>query len=274
MIEIPDPSFGPRFVPIPALAAGGRWRVEAMRSLREPLLLWFTQGQGRITVAGVTRGYTAHNVVFLPAGTMHGFEMSGRVFGTAVHFGRNPGLALPETPQHLRIRDAAAQKEVQQLIDGAAREAEAGRPAADRAVGHLLGLVAIWLERQMALAATGQPSAPPDAARRLAVRYARLLERDHRSGMGVADYAAALGVTPTHLSRACKAASGRPAHALLQDRLLFEARRLLAETPMPVKEVARSLGFSSPAYFTRAFQAQTGRTPSDFRRSSRPVTRG
>ena len=273
MIEIPDPLFGPRFVPIPALAAGGRWRVEAMRSLREPLLLWFTQGQGRITIAGVTRGYTAHNAVFLPAGTMHGFELTGRVFGTAVHFGRDHGLPLPATPQHLRIRDTAAQKELQLLIDGAAREAEGGRPGADRAVGHLLGLVAVWMDRQIAQAGAAEPARRPDAARRLAERYARLLERDHRSGMAVADYAAALGVTPTHLSRACKAASGRPAHALLQDRLLFEARRLLVETQLPVKQVARDLGFSSPAYFTRAFQTHTGHTPSEFRRTSRVPTR-
>ena len=57
-----------RLVAIPRLAAGGRWRVEAMRSLSEPCLLWFTKGQGRITIAGVTRGYTAHNAIFIPAG--------------------------------------------------------------------------------------------------------------------------------------------------------------------------------------------------------------
>ncbi|MGB3314183.1 MAG: hypothetical protein WBB85_07205, partial [Albidovulum sp.] len=54
-----------RIVPIPRLAAGGRWRVEAMRSLSEPMLLWFTKGQGRITIAGSTRGYTANNAVFI-----------------------------------------------------------------------------------------------------------------------------------------------------------------------------------------------------------------
>jgi len=45
----------PRLVAIPRLAAGGKWRVEAMRSLSEPCLLWFTKGQGRITISGVTR---------------------------------------------------------------------------------------------------------------------------------------------------------------------------------------------------------------------------
>jgi hypothetical protein len=55
-----------RLMAIPRLAAGGRWRVEAMRSLSEPMLLWFTKGQGRITVAGVTRGYEVVLKIDLP----------------------------------------------------------------------------------------------------------------------------------------------------------------------------------------------------------------
>jgi AraC-like DNA-binding protein len=34
---------------------------------------------------------------------------------------------------------------------------------------------------------------------------------------------------------------------------------------MPAREVADQLGFSSAAYFTRAFQQAAGRTPSAFR---------
>jgi len=287
MTLVPDPDTGPRIVLIPRLAAGGRWRIEAMRSLREPVLFWFTQGAGRITVAGTTRGYGAHNAVFVPAGVMHGFEMTGRVFGTAAFFGRNHGLTLPAAPQHLRIRDTAAQQELGAILDSAQRELEGGRPGAVRAAQHHLGLAAIWLDRQASMAEAAQarpapvpqPGRAPDrapeiagagataaAARRLAERYARLLERDYRSGMAVADFAAALGVTPTHLTRACKAASGRAAHALLQDRVLYEARRLLAETDLPVMRVAETLGFRSPAYFTRAFHHKVGVTPSAFRR--------
>lgn len=269
MTPIPDPSFGPRIVPIPRLAAGGRWRVEAMRSLREPVLLWFTQGQGRITLSGVTRGYGAHNAVFIPARTLYGFEMVGRVFGNAVFFGHEPQVSLPGAPLHLRVREVAPQNELNAILENTQRELTEHRPGSERAVQYHLGLLGVWLERQATLRAVADASATsrPDAARRLTERYARLLERDFSSGMNVADFAAALNVTPTHLSRACKASCGRPAHALLQDRVLFEARKLLADTGLPIKDVARQLGFASPAYFTRAFQAQVGKTPSAFRHS-------
>jgi len=46
---------------------------------------------------------------------------------------------------------------------------------------------------------------------------------------------------------------------------VFEARRLLADTRKPVKQIAAELGFASPAYFTRAFQGRCGQSPRSFR---------
>lgn len=254
-----------RLVAIPRLAAGGRWRVEAMRSISEPLLLWFTKGQGRVTVAGSTRGYTAHNAIFIPPGMMHGFEVGPQVFGTAVFFGRGTTVTLPATPQHLRIREVHAQQEVNITLDAIQRELASASPGADRAARHYAGLLGVWLERQ--IEKSSADTAPPDAARRLVARYAALLERDFRSGMGVGDFAEALGVTPTHLTRCCRLACGRPASALLHDRQIFEARRLLTETGLPVWQIASSLGFTSAAYFTRAFHNRTGKSPTGFRRA-------
>jgi AraC-like DNA-binding protein len=258
---------GFRVVPLARFAQGPRWRTEAMRSYDEPLLLWFTRGQGRVTIAGVTQGYGPHHAVFLPPRTVHGFEMRGQVFGTALWFPRACAIGLPEEPAHLRFRDAQEQAELNALIDNLQRELERELPGRERALFHHAGLLAVWLERQIA---RGQEQAiHTDASRRLAAAFAALVEQDFRSGRQVHDYAAALGVTPTHLSRACNAACGRPASAILADRIHYEARRLLSETRWPVKEIARALGFSSAAYFTRAFHKHTGLTPSAFRRHSR-----
>ncbi len=254
-----------RLVAIPRLASGGRWRVEAMRSLSEACFLWFTKGQGRITLAGVTRGYTAHNGIFIPPGVMHGFEVGPQVFGTAVFFGKNCRVTLPEKPLHLRIREVHAQQEMNVTLDAIQRELDSTTPAHDRAAEHYLGLLGVWLERQ---AAKALPDAPrPDAAWRLVARFTALLEQEFRSGAGVGELAARLGVTATHLTRCCKHACGRSAIELLQDRRIFEARRLLSETKLPVNHIGTALGFASAAYFTRAFQHRTGSSPSAFRRS-------
>lgn len=264
MTQIPQAApAGFRVTHLNRFAQGGRWRTEAMRSYRQPVLIWFTRGQGRITVSGVTRGYGPHNLVFLPAGTMHGFDTPGQVFGSVVFLPPDPALMLPDQALHLRFRDSTQQNELTGLIDALAREIEGNLPARERALHYRAGLVAVWIERQ--IAQMPEITTPPDASRRLAAAYSALIEQDLTSGRSVAEYAAVLGVSPTHLSRACNIASGRPASALLADRILFEARRLLSETRLPVGDIAAALGFTSAAYFTRSFHRQTGLTPTQFR---------
>jgi AraC family transcriptional activator of pobA len=264
---IPQTPSSLRIQAISRLVQGGRWRVEAMRSLREPVMFWFTQGQGRITVAGTTRGYAPNQAAFIPAGVMHGFEVAPRIQGTAVFFGRDHGLDLPTQPTFLRPRDPIAQKEIVGLLENIQREIETPRPAAMKAAQHHLGLLAVWIDRQIERERAHEPlPGRPLAAQRLVARYAALLERDLDSRRTVADFAAALGVTATHLTRACRATCGKGAHALLEDRILFDARRLLAETRLPIKDVAAMLGYNSAGYFTRAFQRAAGVTPSAFRR--------
>jgi AraC-like DNA-binding protein len=249
---------------LPRVSPDTRWRTEAMRSYAQPSLLWFTKGQGRITVAGVTHGFGPHHAVFMPAGTMHGYEMLGQVFGHAVFFPTGKELNLPEEPMHLRFRDVQQQAELTALVDNLHRELESQLPGQDRAMMAHAGLLSIWLAREVERG--NLQDLVPNAARRLAMAYSSIVERDYRTGKTIHDYAAELGVTPTHLTRSCKAACGRSASTLLADRLHFEARRQLCETRRHVKDIARDLGFSSAAYFTRAFQKHTGETPSSFRR--------
>lgn len=253
------------------LAFGGRWRVEAMRSYSRPALLWFTRGAGRITVNGVTRGYGAHNAIFLPPGTMHGFDMLGQVLGSVVFLPAAAGIEWPEDPLHLRVRDVRLQAQLTGIIEVMERASKADDAETARELYHHAGLLGVWLRRRVVSGDTAIDGERVEtAASRLVAAYTALVERDYRQSLGVADYARTLGVTPTHLSRACRATSGRTAHAILADRRLYEARRLLRDTRIPVSEIAVGLGFGSPAYFSRAFRSETGLSPSDFRRA--PIT--
>ena len=62
-----------------------------------------------------------------------------------------------------------------------------------------------------------------------------------------------------------RAATGRPATGLIEERLIREARRNLVYTNLPVSTVAYALGFSDPAYFSRVFSRATGLSPRAFR---------
>lgn len=253
-----------RLTAIPRLSGGERWRVEGLRSLEEHCFLWFTKGQGRITIAGQIKGYTAHNAIFIPKGVMHGFDVGAQVFGTAVFFGDTADDDLPKVPIHLRIRDVQSQQEVNSTLDAIQRELDSTQPGNLRAAQAHLALLSVWIERQTNRLA--DESQPNDTARKLVGRFAALMEQKFRSGVGVGDLARDMGITPTHLTRCCKQIAGRSAIDMLQDRRISEARKLLAETNMPINVVGSSLGFTSAAYFTRAFQNHTGSSPRAFRR--------
>ncbi len=242
-----------------------KWRTEAMRSHATPRLIHITKGQGRITVAGLTNGYGPNNLIFIPAGTIYGLEVGPTVFGQIMTL--PDGADWPDAPFHLRLLDVAPQKELQGYIEAIERELQ---PSGDhRAANCHLGLLAIFVERQLAKRDTGTiDKRRNSAAGRLVARYSALIARDFASDRSVADYAATLKVTPTHLTRVCQQTCGRSALRLLNERIHYEACMLLRDTNVPVQDIAKLLSFRSPAYFTRSFQEKSGQTPSEFRRTS------
>ncbi|MEO0772614.1 MAG: helix-turn-helix domain-containing protein, partial [Pseudomonadota bacterium] len=77
-----------------------------------------------------------------------------------------------------------------------------------------------------------------------------------------------LGVTPTHLTRACRSSAGMTASELLTGRTVYAMRDLLETTDHPANRIAAMLGFKSAAYFSRFVLQHTGQTPTNLRKSA------
>lgn len=65
-----------------------------------------------------------------------------------------------------------------------------------------------------------------------------------------------------------KTETGRTAKDYINSRLLRAAKQLLADDTLNVTQVSQQLGFEYPQHFVRFFKTQTGKTPSDFRKSA------
>lgn len=98
---------------------------------------------------------------------------------------------------------------------------------------------------------------------RLAIEF---IESQLAQSIGVADIAAAAGMSAFHFSRAFRTTTGAPPYAYLLDRRIAAAKRRLAEPGLPLATVAHECGFNNASQFSRMFKAATGRTPSDYRR--------
>ncbi|HTL53484.1 MAG TPA: helix-turn-helix transcriptional regulator [Planctomycetota bacterium] len=79
----------------------------------------------------------------------------------------------------------------------------------------------------------------------------------------VAELAGALHMSASSLSHRLKATSGWTVVDRIRWLRIREARRMLGGSGRSVKEVGRSLGFSSQGYFSRVFRAVTGIWPSE-----------
>ena len=254
-----------RLVTLAQLAKAGPWQLELAHDRAEHLLIWITKGQGVALLDGARRGMGIHNALFIPARNLMAVELMRNGYGQALVIPDSAHLTLPKTAQHLRIRDVAAQAELTVLFEAMGREQNAQRPLYHSAMRAYGDLMAVWLRRHL----PEEPAPRHSAARRLVIAYCDRLVREYASGASMADHAEALDVTPTHLTRVCRAETGRTAAALLTERLLHAARQLLIGTDVPVQDVARHLGFGSAAYFTRFIQQHTQKTPTALRKAVR-----
>jgi AraC family transcriptional regulator of adaptative response / DNA-3-methyladenine glycosylase II len=119
------------------------------------------------------------------------------------------------------------------------------------------------------------PGSPDWNARAdLAARAVRLITDGYADEHGISGLARRLAVTDRHLRRLLLAELGTTPIALARTTRLQTARRLLAETDMPVTEIAFASGFSSVRQFNASFQEAYGRPPSALRsRVPRPRPR-
>ena len=65
-----------------------------------------------------------------------------------------------------------------------------------------------------------------------------------------------------------KTETGRTAKSLINDRLLSASRQLLVDETLSITQISQHLGFEYPQHFVRFFKAQTGKTPSEYRKTS------
>jgi len=97
-------------------------------------------------------------------------------------------------------------------------------------------------------------------------KFTTLVEENFLEHTKVSHYAAKLFISAGHLNDVVKEMMGSNAKAIIDERRVLEAKRLLFWTQLPIKEVGWRIGFEDPAYFTRFFKKHTGKLPATFQR--------
>ncbi len=80
------------------------------------------------------------------------------------------------------------------------------------------------------------------------------------------EFCSEVAMSRTQLHRKLKALTGKSATLYVRTVKLSKAKKMIEEKTGNISEIAYSLGFSNPAYFTRCFKEEFGYPPSDIKR--------
>jgi AraC family transcriptional activator of pobA len=96
-------------------------------------------------------------------------------------------------------------------------------------------------------------------------KFKSLVNEHYQQLKKVQDYADLLKMPVTQLTSICKFSSGKTPSMLLNERILLEAKTLLSNTELSIKEVAAHLEFSDSSHFVKFFKLYTNLTPGNYR---------
>jgi AraC family transcriptional activator of pobA len=96
-----------------------------------------------------------------------------------------------------------------------------------------------------------------------------LLENQFKELKQVNEYARQLNITPKRLHQVTTEVLDETPKAIIDGRVMLEAKRLLAHTTDTIKEIGFTLGFDEPTNFSKYFKNNAGETPVEFREKFR-----
>ena len=96
----------------------------------------------------------------------------------------------------------------------------------------------------------------------LAYRYIR---ENYRRDISMQDLAGAMNYSEAYFCKLFKQCFNKNFTAYLTEYRVKEAKRLLEQPTINVKEVGKAVGYMDPNYFARVFKRITGQTPTEYR---------
>ena len=92
-----------------------------------------------------------------------------------------------------------------------------------------------------------------------------IMREDVYKNITAEDISKSLGISYSGFRRAFKELTGTSPSKYMLELKLNEAKLLLYNTNLPIKEISYSLNFENPDYFPIFFKKRTGKTPSEYR---------
>ncbi len=240
-------------------------------------LLWISKGGGPHVIDSVDYPVRTDSVYFLSPGQVHSLSLPQDACGYVMNFSAEfYQLALQDksalkslsffaidNPKPCLYLSAEQASALRQVIEHIEDEYYGEQPGYQDLIRSYLQIF-LMLCKRFSASQDERRVAPRDYE--LTRRFRMLVEERFLTRASLADYAALLHVTERHLSDATKKTTGMTASEIIHARVMLEAKRYLAHSPLSIAEIATRLNFEDPAYFTRFFKKNTGCPPGEYKK--------
>jgi AraC family transcriptional regulator, transcriptional activator of pobA len=262
---------------------------------RDLELMYFERGGGAQRVAGRTYEIASGDVLLVTPGSVHDVPAVGSTRGWVVEFDplavgldtiaepvQGPSLSLPRmwwanprlapflhAEQHRASARFNVQPEQRSLWTAHLRimhrELTERRDGYREMVAAYLQIVLVALSRLAiqdteGLGHSGEP---------VVAHVFEVIEQRYAEPLGTSDVAAAVGLTPGHLTTIVRRRTGRSVGDWIAERRMAAARELLTSTDLSAEQIAARVGYPDPAYFSRRFRRVHGVPPGAWRAAAR-----
>ncbi|QNF35533.1 helix-turn-helix domain-containing protein [Adhaeribacter swui] len=237
------------------------------------IILLITQGTGTHTIDFVTYPVAPQMAFFLSPGQVHAWQLSDDTRGHILFF----SLDFYRTQQHLQnprlfpffhglFQKPVLQIPLEQLtplmdiVTQLKQELTHKEWQWPEVIREYLMILLVKLSRIYKVQYTNLP-----VSNSLWEQLEILIEQNFKKHQPVSFYAENLNLTEKQLNEACKNTFNKTTSALIQERVLLEAQRLLTHSNLTITQIAAELGYFDNSYFGRFFKKHTGQTPEQFR---------
>jgi AraC-like DNA-binding protein len=261
---------------------GGPHEFLTSQRLDFDLLVQVESGATRHTVDFTEYSLGPADVLWVRAGQVHQWGAIGDIEGTVVMFGahavddathdliRSSRPVRP--PSHWPAADLEGSpvRQVLELLVSLAEPRPTERhELRQAALAHALATLLLQLTLVEPTGTTPTPRPTNEAFG----WFRDHLEENFHHWHKVSEYADRLGYSPRTLNRLARRHIGLSAKEMIDERVVLEAKRLLAHGDEPVAEIAEQLGFDDASNFSSWFRRQNQVTPGAFRARSRTADR-
>ncbi len=240
------------------------------------MLMIVTKGKGTHRIELDDYPVKPGSVFFMSPSEVHSWQLSDDTEGYILFFntrfylmdsgnGNIFELPLynPEHKIHSKILSLKQLPEFQSLMENIRQESNSESAYQKRILRSYLDI----LLRKLAIVFNiNQESKSGQLTAALIPRLTVLINQHFSEHLPASFYANELDMNLQRLNAITKKSLNKTVAALIHERLLNEAKRLLEYSTFTISEVAFHLNFNDNSYFTRFFKKETGMTPEQYRK--------